>query len=235
MEYLRIRKTHRQVRASGKPYAVPLYVKKNRKYGEIQSEKTISVKRPIFVTGAADSGKSRWVTRLYADSDSIWTKPKFPALLLNSLSPIAQWTDSAQIKDWYNADHPEKPFHKLKQYERVDLIPEYLAQTQSILFIDDAHRLSGRKLQIARLALMASKIFVVSASEEQRIAPNLRAVILRREPQTYRLKSDVAYDATPLLMWAAIAGAVMAGWWEAAFVLGGLKAMSTGRRASRNE
>jgi len=97
------------------------------------------------------------------------------------------------------------------------------------VFIDDAHKLSGRKLQLARECLLASRLFVISASEEQRIPPNLRNVILRREPQIFRLDSDVSYDATKILMWSIIALCIMAGAWEAALVLGGLH----GRRAAR--
>ena len=44
---------------------------------------------------------------------------------------------------------------------------------------------------------------------------------------------EVAYDATNLLMWAFLVACLAAGWWEAAAVLGGLKALGTGRRAAR--
>ena len=49
------------------------------------------------------------------------------------------------------------------------MLPDYCRDTNAVLFIDDAHKLAGRKLEIARLCVMASKIHVIAASEEQRI------------------------------------------------------------------
>jgi hypothetical protein len=80
---------------------------------------------------------------------------------------------------------------------------------------------------------MATRLTVVAASEEQRLPPNLRPVLMRRDPQIFRLDSDVAYDATHILMWILLACSLVVGWWEAAFVIGGLKALGTGRRAAR--
>ncbi|TXH62534.1 MAG: hypothetical protein E6Q84_01130 [Thiothrix sp.] len=112
-------------------------------------------------------------------------------------------------------------------------MPDYCKDTGAVLFVDDAHKLAGRKLQIARLCVLSSRLFVISASEEQRLAPNLRAAVLHRDPQIFRLDSEVAYDATNLLMWAFLVACLAAGGWEAAAVLGGLKALGTGRRAAR--
>ena len=102
-----------------------------------------------------------------------------------------------------------------------------------MLFIDDAHKLAGRKLQIARKCVLSSRLFVIAASEEQRMPPNLRTVVMRRDPQIFRLNSEVSYDATNLFMWAFLVACLAAGWWEAALVLGGLKALGSGRRAAR--
>ena len=105
--------------------------------------------------------------------------------------------------------------------------------TKAVLFIDDAHKLAGRKLQIARQCVLASRVFVIAASEEQRIPPNLRTIIMRRKPQVFRLDTEAAYDATHILMWIILASCLVIGWWEAALVIGGLKALGTGRRAAR--
>ena len=74
-----------------------------------------------------------------------------------------------------------------------------------MLFVDDAHKLGGCKLQIARQCVLSAKLFVIAASEEQHLAPNLRSAVLHRDPQIFRLDSEVAYDATALLMWFFIA------------------------------
>lgn len=242
MEFLKIRRGKAQLRADGSRYAVPLYVTKTRRMGNTISEETISTKRPILVTGAHDAGKTRWLKRMHEHAQEIWgTKSKTPPLYLDTLSPLAAWCDNTAVATWWEQARltdpdPETarlPWKTLKQYARADALPDYCKDTGAILFIDDAHKLSGRKLQIARQCVLAARLFVIAASEEQRLPPNLRTVVMRRDPQIYRLDTETAYDATNLFMWVILFSCLALGWWEAAMVLGGLKALGTGRRAAR--
>ena len=240
MEFLKIRNSSSQVRADGTKFAVPLFVTKHKKYGAVASEEPISVRRDIMLTGAHDSGKTRWLTRLYEQSDRIWTKSKSPAIWLGALRPLAAWSDQQQLIDWWSkkvSTDPVnyEPWNKLPAWRRQELIPDYLKDTGAILFVDDAHKLSGRKLQLARLCAMSAKICVVSATEEQRIAPNLRSALLKRDPQIFRLDSEVAYDATKPLVWLIALVALGAGWWEISLVLGGMQALAGGRRSSKQD
>lgn len=240
MEYLKIRNSSGQVRADGKKFAVPLFITKHKKYGTVASEEPISVKRDIMVTGAHDSGKTRWLTRLYEQSDRIWTKSKSPAIWLGALRPLGAWSDQQQLIDWWSQKVSTdplnyEPWNKLPAWRRQELIPDYLKDTGSILFVDDAHKLSGRKLQLARLCVMSAKICVISTAEEQRIAPNLRSALLKRDPQIFRLDSEVAYDATKPLVWLIALVALGAGWWEISLVLGGMQALAGGRRSSKQD
>ena len=244
MEFLKIHRSKSQVRADGTAYAVPLFVTKTQRKGATISEEAISIKRPILVTGAHDSGKSKWVNRLYENAGEIWgTKSKNAPLYLHTLRPLVAWSDEPDVEAWWEAKRQEEektdwhnaraPWKALKQYQRAEALPDYCKDTKAVLFIDDAHKLAGRKLQIARQCVMNARVFVIAASEEQRLPPNLRTVVMRRDPQIFRLNSEVAYDATNLLMWAFLVACLAAGWWEAAAVLGGLKALGTGRRAAR--
>lgn len=282
LQYLKIRKGN-QVRADGSVYAVPLFVNKTRKYGKTIEEKSISRKTPILVTGAHDSGKTRWLNRLYEDAMPIWgAKHKHDPLWLGALRPLAAWCDAPCVEQWWERcreeeereldattnpatnptttatrskakpktpktttktkttkpkqqgrAQPRRPWTSLKQWERSEVLPDYCRDTNAVLFIDDAHKLAGRKLEIARLCVLASRIHVIAASEEQRIPPNLRSVLMRRDPQVFRLDSEVAYDATSLLMWLFICISMGAGLWEISLVLGGLKALGNGRRSAR--
>ncbi len=240
MEFLRIKRTQKQVRADGSRYAVPILVTKTRKYGDVTSEQNISVKKPVLVTGAHDSGKTRWVTRLHEHAGEIWgAKIKAEPLFLDTLSPLSAWCDSPAVGKWWNQQQQKfplddrLPWKKLKQHERSEALSAYCEDTNAVVFIDDAHKLSGRKLQLARKCVMATRIWVIAASEEQRIPPNLRTVMMRQKPQTFRLDTEAAYDATHILMWILLAYALIIGWWEAALIIGGLKALGTGRRAAR--
>lgn len=102
-----------------------------------------------------------------------------------------------------------------------------------MLLRDDAHHLSGRKLDIAqRLALVAGRM-VSGASQESRIPINLRMTLLQRDPVIEALKSDAAYDATAVFLWLLILAAMGAGAWQLAAILGGMKFLGRGSRAAR--
>lgn len=240
MEFLKIRNSTTQVRADGTPFAVPMFVTKHRKYGAVASEEPISVRRDIMVTGAHDSGKTRWLMRLYEQSNRIWTKSRSPAIWLSALRPLGSWSDNPAIIEWWDkkviADPINcEPWAKVPAWKRQELIQDYLKETGAILFIDDTHKLSGRKLQLARICVLNAKICVVSATEEQRIAPNLRSALLKRDPQIFRLDSEVAYDATKPLVWLIALIALGAGWWEISLVLGGMQALAGGRHSSKQD
>ncbi|MGB5597387.1 MAG: hypothetical protein WBM66_01625, partial [Thiothrix litoralis] len=213
MEFLKIHRSKSQVRADGSPYAVPLYVTKTKRMGNTLSEEAISTKRPILVTGAHDSGKSKWVERLHEHAGEIWgTKSKTAPLYLDTLRPLVAWSDEPDLEKWWEGKRLEEektdinnaraPWKSIKQYARAEALPDYCKDTGAVLFIDDAHKLAGRKLQIARKCVISSRLFVMAASEEQRLPPNLRTVVMRRDPQIFRLNSEVSYDATNLFMWA---------------------------------
>lgn len=240
MEYLHIRRGAGQVRADGSRYAVPQFISKTRKYGKVTSTQNISNRQCVLVTGAHDSGKTRWLSRMHEHALEIWgAKHKADPLYLDSLSPLSAWTDSPALAKWWDAQQAELPteeqelWKNLKQHNRAEALPDYCRENKAVLFIDDAHKLTGRKLQIARNCAMACRLWVVSASEEQRISPNLRSVLMRRKPQIFRLGTEVAYDATHTVVWFFIVTCLMVGWWEAGLVLGGLKALGSGRRAAR--
>ena len=243
MQYLRIKKGKNLRRADGSPKARPLVMRKNRKYGEVLSEQSLSLKRPVLVTGEHDSGKTRWLERLHAEAEPIWgAKIKATPLWLATFRPISAWTDVPHLAQWWNqgpgAESDEaaaRPWSKLKAWERVDALPLYCEATGAVVFLDDAHKLSGRKLDIARRCIMAANIWVASSSQENRLPPSLRRLMLNREPQTYRLNSEVAYDATTALMWLMMAVAMGLGAWEISAVLGGLKLLGSGRKASRQD
>lgn len=241
MQFLTIKNRATRPRADGSKFAEAFFVKKPRKYAEASEIETVSKKKCLLVTGAHDSGKSRWIHRLFDASADIWgSKAKTnPPVILEALQPLIAWTEQDGLIAWWDMraeaseDDKKKYWKTLKPHQRADALVEYVAKTGALVFCDDCHRLTGRKLQVARSCLMAAKIFIISASEEQRIAPNLRQVVLRRDPQIFRLGSEVSYDATNVFMWIFLFSCLAGGWWEAAAVLGGLKALGSGRRATR--
>jgi hypothetical protein len=236
MKYLKIKRPRNKKRADGSPIAIPIWVTRPRKYSKRTTEKNISLTSSILITGQHDSGKTRMLDRLHDEWHPIWgAKIKALPVRISAYSPITQWLDQPAVKKWHEKQKDKPSWSKLKPWEKEESLLDYIAQTQPIIFIDDAHRLTGRKLVLARQCVITSKINVTTSSSIQRIAPNFRAVIERKNPQLYNLSSDIAYDATKPILWLLTTAMVLAGWWQAALVLGGMTALSTGRRATKQD
>ena len=234
-------------------YVQPIIKRKARKYGPVVDTEVIGRKTPTLITGAHDSGKSRMLEKLHQEERAIWGKKiEAPALWLGALRPLGAWADAEHVAAWWDARattltakvgagetaaKPEllRPWAKVKAWERAEALPDYIRDTGAVLFLDDCHKLVGRKLQIARECALAARVWIASASDEQRIAPNLRAVMMRRDPQIIRLGTDVAYDATSVLTWMLALVLLAAGAGEAALVVAGLKMLSGGRLSARQD
>jgi hypothetical protein len=102
-----------------------------------------------------------------------------------------------------------------------------------VLLIDDAHMLTGRKLDVALRLLDAAPLVVVTASEETRLAVSFRMALSRRDPQRIHLKSEAAYDITPFVVWMVVLAALAAGAWEISAAAAGLNLLGRGRRAAK--
>lgn len=130
-------------------------------------------------------------------------------------------------------DDEDRHWRKLTAGERQRALADYLRETKAVLFVDDAHALSGKKLKVCQECIRASKVWVVSTMDEGRISPGMRKDILFRNPQTFRLDSEVAYDATSILMWISMLVAAGFGAYEIAMVLGGLKMLGSGHGSTK--
>ena len=235
MQFLRIKSRARK-RADGREWAETRVITKTRKYGRVLEERCISVRRPVLITGAHASGKTYWLERLKTNAGRVWAKVDAEPLHLAATRPLSAWTDVRQLERWWASREnsgDDRHWSKLKAWERVDVLPLYLQETGAVLFVDDAHSLSGRKLKVTQDCLRAASVWVMAAADEGRLAPGLRRDVLFADPQVFRLDSEVAYDATPAVMWLLMFIAVSVGYWELAMALGGLKLLGSGRRAAK--
>jgi len=237
MRFLTIKK-HGRERKDGREHARAFVVDKSRKFGEVQNQRQILTKRPVLITGAHASGKSYWLDRLRKDADRIWaSRSHAEPLYLPSIWSLTDWIDGKHLELWWagrdKEDGDDRHWKKLNASERQRALPLYLAETGAVLFIDDAHKLTGKKLEIVKLCVRSAKVFVIATADEGRLAPGLRKDVLGLDPQIFRLDTEVAYDATPVFMWLMIIMAMATGSYELAAVLGGLKLFAGGRRAAK--
>lgn len=238
MIFLKLRRSSGRKRRDGTQIVTPVIVDAPRKYAHHSErvETNLSTKSCHLITGPHDSGKSRMLIRMRDDWAGIWgAKIKHPPIYLSALSPISVWTDLDHVVAWHKKDSPDQPWAKLKQQQKVDRLVDYVADTKAVVIVDDAHKLTGRKLQIARNCIISSKIWLISSIAENRLAPNLRTIVERRQPQRTSLASDASYDATSVVVWSLVFFTILIGWWQAGIVLGGMKALGSGRRSSRED
>jgi len=250
MRFLKLRTAKTSPRADGSTRITPLIVDAPRKFAphKDRREQTLSLKRCQLIFGAHDSGKTRWLTRMHENWHGIWgAKIKAEPVFLSALMPLSSWVDNSAVADWHDEQQKQaitkaeeagetyrpRLWDNLNQQQKADRLADYVANTGALVFVDDAHKLTGRKLQIARACIISARIWLVTASQENRLPPNLRPVIDRRDPQRTRLHTDASYDATSWLVWMLIVAALGVGWWEAGLILGGLKMLGTGRTAAR--
>lgn len=231
--------------------------------GNVIENRIISKKSNLLITGNHHSGKTRAITRLFEHSQDIWEsqikpyaftrgkvsadKPmltygeaieswKYPdAVFLGGNDPLSKWTDHSGMEKWWNENNPEQPFLKIPAWKRAEVIAKYLRATRAVLFVDDAHKLTGRKLMIAKQCIDRAYRVVIATNDENRISPSIRKQFLETKPQIIRLTSDVAYDATHVLAWVFVLIAMLAGAPEIAAAIGLFEVMKGGRRASKQD
>jgi hypothetical protein len=225
MQYLRIKPT-----ASKTPNRKrAVVIKKNRKFGQVLEEKSVSVKRAVLLVGAAGSGKSYWLSRFFENGAAIWDKST--VLFIDSTAPLSSWVDNQALITWYEKDG--KDWKKAKSWTRIEALPAFIAAEKVVFFVDDAHLLTGRKSKIVTECVKSGRIFVMTTTDEGRLNPSLRQVVLNALPQIFRLDSDVAFDATPVFIWLCVLICLGVGHWELAGILGGLQAFSKGRGSTK--
>jgi len=228
MKYLRLKK-HR-VRSNGVRSVLPVVIEKARKFGRVIHEQKISVRRDVLLTGAHQAGKSRYLARMHAQAAGIWRDR--PALLIRCINPLAHWLEHGPAKE-YAIERFGRPWARIRSWERVEALVDWVREHKPVLLIDDAHMLTGRKLDVALQLLNAAPLVVVTASEEARLAVSFRMALDRRKPQRIHLKSDAAYDITPYVVWMIALTALVAGSWELGAAVAGLNLLGRGRRAAK--
>lgn len=223
---------------------------------------SISKTRHVIVAGQHHSGKSGVLLKLLENAELIWfdqckpyayteksVKENKPVLKqgqkvddvwswpepiwLGGNDPLSKWAEHEGVAAWWEKLHPEQPYKKMKAWQKPEVFAAYLKATRAILFIDDAHKLNGRKLVIAKACFMSAYRVVISCGSANAIAPSLRVPLLKLKPQILQLNTDAAYDATHLLVWFFVFLLTVAGMTEAAALLAMFETLKGGRNAAK--
>lgn len=215
--------------AAGHARRQPVVRTRGRKYGPILEDKPLSIRRDLVISGPNASGKSRWLAKLDAKAAEVW--PDREKIHLRATEPLQRWYDDARVIAMAAASG--RTWSKLPAYQKIDALIDWVKQNRVVLLLDDAHKLTGRKLDITLQLCREANHIVIGTFAENSLPMSLRMLMDRRNPQHISLKSDAAYDATSMGIWLMIIIALGSGWWQLAAVLGGMKVLAGGRRASR--
>lgn len=247
MKFLNIRHAQGERKDNTKP-AKMYFEHKSRKFGSLVSSKYISNKKNILISGGFQSGKSRMIFRIWKERKNIWGADR-GFVKLSGLGTIAEFVDvpilryfydtipagdNAELIEFFNACEGRE-FKRLRQHERIENLILYIKHHNTILVIDDAHKLTNRKLEIAKRCIEHCRQFVIATSEEQRLATSLRTVVMNSNLEHIKLDTKASYDVTGIFIWLIVAACAVGGWYELALVMGGAKALASGRRATRND
>ena len=210
---------------------VPIIRTRERKFGPILSETCLSVKRDVLISGANASGKTRWLSKFHEKSAEVWHKKE--VIFIRAVEPLHAWYGDPRVQKY--AEAQGKNWGKLQSFDRVAMLVEWVKTNKAVLILDDLQALASRKLDIIRQLVMEAGVVVAGTFAEQRIPITLRLLIESRNPQKISLKTEAAYDSTALVLWLVILIALFAGWWQLAAVVGGMKVLAGGRRASKQD
>lgn len=213
---------------TGEARRVPIVRERFRKFGTITNEEVLSIKKDILITGPNACGKTRWLRKLQERGGEVWRMDRF---MIRAVDPLIVWVENDLIRAHVELHCGD--WAKVKSHQKVEDMIEWMHTQRIVLLIDDAHKLTGRKLDIAIRLAREATVLCVSATSEQAIPITLRMLIDSRAPQRILLKSDAAYDMTGLVLWLFILAAISVGWWQLAAVVGGAKVLAGGRRAAK--
>lgn len=195
---------------------------------EIYEDHYIKKTRDIWLLGPPQCGKTKAMRQLIDKSSQVWRR--WPILHCQATDPISRWTSQDALQAHLQAQGVVK---KLSTEERIDALMSWASQCQWVLLIDDAHALSGRKLDLMVQLAQKARLVVMGAISEQALHPSLRTCLQRRAPQVLNFRSETPYDATVTLVSLLFLLALAAGWYELAAALTTARALGHGPLASR--
>ncbi len=183
----------------------------------------------LWLLGPPQCGKSSAIERICQQSGLLW--PRWPMIQWRACDPLSRWVDQAPLQAHLIAQG--MALKSLTVEDKLDALLVWAQRQKLVLVIDDAHALSGRKLDLTVRLVKFVRVVLLGAQSEQALSPSLRVCLQRRAPQVISMRSEAPYDATVSLMWVMLLLVMAAGWWELAAALSSARALGYGPLAIR--
>ena len=102
MRFLRLKRT--ALRADGSANKSALIVDSPRRFApdSARTSKAMSKKKCQLITGAHDSGKSRWISRLQDAHFELYGSKASEPVFLSALQPLSSWIDCEHVQKWHD-------------------------------------------------------------------------------------------------------------------------------------
>lgn len=183
----------------------------------------------IWLLGPPQCGKSSAIDRMCEQADEVW--PQWPMIHWRATDPLSRWVDQRALRD--HLVQEGKVLKHLTLEDKLDALLSWAQRQKLVLILDDAHALSGRKVELAVRLAQAARVVTLGAISEQALHPSLRVCLQWRAPQVISMRSEAPYDATVSMLWLMLLLVMAAGWWELAAALGSARALGYGPLAIR--
>ena len=221
MQFFRIKKV------KNRSFKSLIFRERARKY-EKETDSYISKTKPIIIYGKAAAGKSKEILKLWEQKNTIWDHSKFNFIWFSGTDSITEILyknlteeDNAKFSEEKHEEYLDFEIdldeHINKQYIKLRILTE--KAKSSILFIDDADKLVGKKLEIAKDLLRNSKNYIFTATDDHSINKTIRFQALKKNPTIIDLNTSTSYDATNIVFVVFILGLFTTGMHEMAMLV----------------
>lgn len=166
-------------------------------------EKYISKKGNIVMFGISASGKTKRLDSIVAESKNIWRDSIIYLKATDAISEIfaRNLESEKETKELLIADAEgeEIEIDTGKQYLKAHALAQ--KARKSVVIIDDADKLTGKKLELAKDLIKNCKNFILTTTSEKTLNQTLLRIIKsRRNKTTYiQLSSKASLDASNML------------------------------------
>ncbi len=183
-------------------------------FAPVKSEEYVRRGGIIEIFGVQASGKTRMIERIKEASKELWRFPLVYIKATDSLSDIYSRNVGAPAKSSKAGEQFFEDDDVSQIGDKWDIL--YEKATKAVVIIDDADKMSGKKLEICKELCRRAKRIVYSSQSDTSINQTLYKTIQRRKMKTHtiRLSSTASYDASNWLLIVVIVALAAAGFPE---------------------
>lgn len=200
-----------------------LFRERNKVYSKRYKEQYVPKKNSILITGLESSGKSKMLLKLYEEKENVYPKSK-GFILIKATDSLSDWFRNIDEEDVNNyLDELEEDEVKIiendlkKQYMKIQILLNKCRN--KILFVDDIDKVTGKKKEVMKDLLRASKIVIATSQDDKKMDKSIVNFFYKTEHTIIPLGTQNSYDATNYIFVTMLLAMVASGAYEVAAVV----------------